>query len=126
MAYAAPVEDTPVHNRTFYTASSLANVDHTLVITYTGGSAYFFDSVMYSTVSASTPSVSNRPAALDGENKPSIIAPIVGGVLGGLAFLCVVAGFIWYWRCRRRKVIDGESTITFQSSRCPTLPRSTL
>ncbi|KAL8670706.1 MAG: hypothetical protein Q9168_004776 [Polycauliona sp. 1 TL-2023] len=51
---------------------------------------------------------SSSPQESDGQPGSSPAGAIVGGVVGSVAALCLVAGLVWWFRRRKRKARDDE------------------
>ncbi|RDX49131.1 hypothetical protein OH76DRAFT_1404033 [Lentinus brumalis] len=72
----------------------------------------------------STPS----PTSSSSDHPKTNVGAIAGGVIGGLAFLALVAGLLWYFVRRKRqatKIFDREQPSPFVATRTPTTATTT-
>ena len=104
-------------NRTFFTSPTLDPGAHSLVITNVNGTApnmFWLDYLLYSpshaeastnatgSMAASAVSTTIATADMGASSSKSNVAPITGGVIGGLAAIGIACTLAWWFLRRRR------------------------
>jgi hypothetical protein len=105
-----PATDAIIYQTIFYQSPPLLNGEHRLVVTYLGNnSECWIDYFLYlPSPTPASPATTSSAAGSAMANKINVGA-IVGGVLGGLLFLALIALAYLWMRTRRPK--DSDKTL---------------
>ncbi|KAG5644964.1 hypothetical protein DXG03_007334 [Asterophora parasitica] len=114
-----PTDGTSSFNQLFFTTPQLAPGPHSIAVTYNGNAQYtpLTLDYIYLTTSPSKIAAGADPSADPsagftkplGATKRVRVGAIVGGVIGGVAVVILIA-FIFFWRARRRKAMSDRAS----------------
>lgn len=101
----------PVYQQPFFQSTYLADGTHSLTVTLAGDTpvggagGYWVDFFIVGPPVATTHTTSTPPPSTKSDNRNSSvpIGPIVGGIMGGIAFLLLLSGLLSLYILRRRQ-----------------------